>query len=95
MANLNYSILVLPPAEPRHQHRCCAATEQLGLTLNYASPEQQQGKALSTLSDVYALGLILQLVGNSANSDLCWIIQRALRARAAKGISLLRRSAMI
>ncbi|SNY60410.1 serine/threonine protein kinase [Arsukibacterium tuosuense] len=60
------------------------ATEQLGLTLNFASPEQKQGKALSALSDVYALGLVLQLlVAKSASSDVHWIIRRALQQEPA------------
>ena len=60
-------------------------TKQLGLTLNYASPEQKQAKALSALSDVYALGLVLQLlVANSTRSDVRWIIQRALQPEPAR-----------
>lgn len=61
-----------------------AASGQLGLTLNYASPEQQQGKALSTLSDVYSLGLVLQLlVTDCPNRDIGWILKRALEPAPA------------
>ena len=54
------------------------------LTLQYASPEQKNARPVSTLSDVYALGVILQqLLGSTIDTDLACILRQALQAEPA------------
>jgi eukaryotic-like serine/threonine-protein kinase len=54
------------------------------LTLHYASPEQKHGLAVSTLSDVFALGVILQqLLADRSDTDLAYIVNQARQPEAA------------
>jgi serine/threonine-protein kinase len=75
--------------------RDTASSGNAGLTFCYASPEQQQGKVPSALSDVYALGVTLHVllcgtlpqhdsgINAALAEDLRCILQQAMQAKAA------------
>ena len=48
------------------------------LSLQYASPEQKNAETITTLSDIYSLGVILQkLIGHAVTEEVRYIILRA------------------
>ena len=59
-------------------------THAMMMTPRYASPEQLRGESVSTLSDIYSLGIVLdELVGTDAPRDLLKIAAKARQALPA------------
>ena len=56
---LDFGIAKLLHIDPASQTEALTATELRVMTPEYASPEQVRGEAVTTLSDVYSLGIVL------------------------------------
>ena len=75
---IDFGIARPPLADPDVTASTKRSLAGMSLTPGYAAPERAQGKAATTLSDVYSLGILLErLIDEGGDRDLKAIVSRA------------------
>ena len=81
---IDFGIARPPLADPDVTASTKRSLAGMSLTPGYAAPERAQGKAATTLSDVYSLGILLdRMVGEGGDKDLKAIVSRASADKSA------------
>ena len=75
---IDFGIARPPLVDPDFTASAKRSLAGMSLTPGYAAPERAEGKAATTLSDVYSLGILLErLLGEAGDADLKAIVTQA------------------